>query len=593
MDQATVDYYDRNARSCGARYESADMSHLDHLLLRHLSEKGTRVLELGCGSGREAAFLLQGGHDVHGIDASREMIEEALRRHPELAGRLSVEAVPLPEGSRLLSESFDAVLAIALLMHVPDAELFETVLQLKRMLRPLGVVFLSVSTGRPGVDASGRGQGGRLFRERPAEELQLLFERLGFRLAARYQTPDSLQRDLLWSSLVFQLDEQGALHSIDQVETIIRRDRKDATYKLALLRALCDIAQTSPRGACWYADGWVGVPLGLVAEKWLFYYWPLVEPDVAARGAAGGVRPVVFPQKRGAERNRPIAFRAALRELIRHYARLGGLTSFAQDYRLQRLQGRAASLADAALNRIANTIVVGPVRYAGGALQGEERFFQASGRHQARGRCFTPSGLEQALGEILVPAAVWKEMCLIGYWVSESIVLRWAELTAEISEKRLEAAEVVEKLLARPEQEREIEAARKAYSERKALACVWTGAPLRSFEVDHLSPFSLWHNNDLWNLLPAARSVNLAKRDKLVSRPTLLGSRERIIHCWRLLRSLHEKRFDLELGRSLIGRDPAPRSWELQAFAGLSEAIESVALQRGVQRWSAERLYRS
>jgi SAM-dependent methyltransferase len=582
MDQPTVEYYDRNAGLCGTRYESGDMSHLDHLLLRHLPETGARVLELGCGSGREAAFLLQSGYDVHGVDASEGMIAEALRRHPELAGRLSRDAVPLPESSRLLSETFNAVLAIALLMHVPDSELFETILQWKRMLRPFGVVFVSVSTGRS-VGEDSRGQEGRLFRERPAEQLQLLFERLGFRLAARYQIPDPLRAGLLWSSLVFQLDEPGAVRSIDQVETIIRRDRKDATYKLALLRALCDIAQTSHRQAHWYTDGWVGVPLGLVAEKWLFYYWTLVEPDVAKGASVGSV---VFPQKRGAERNRPIAFRAPLQELIRHYSRLGGLTAFSQDYRQQRLQGEAASLTDVALNKIANTIVVGPVHYAGGALE-EGPFFKSRGPRQARGKCSTPSGLEEFLGEILVPAAVWKEMCLIGYWVSESIVLRWAELTVEISEKRIQASQVVERLLERPKPERDIETAKKTYSGLRDLQCVWTGTPLRTFEVDHLIPFSLWHNNDLWNLLPAARSVNQAKKDKLVSRPTLIGSRDRIIHYWRLLRNQHENRFDLELRRSLLGREVSSTSWELGAFAGLSEAIESVALQHGVQRWSA------
>ena len=184
----------------------------------------------------------------------------------------------------------------------------------------------------------------------------------------------------------------------------------------------------------------MAVPLGLVAEKWLFYYWPLVEPDVGA-GAAG---PVIFPQQRGAERHRSIAFRASLRELIRHYSSLGGLTSFSQDYRNQHLHGPAAALADAALNKIANTIVVGPVRFAGGALEGEESFFSFRGRMQAHGRCFTASGLEASLGEILVPTPVWKEMCLIGYWISESIILRWAELTAEISEKRIQAAGAVE-----------------------------------------------------------------------------------------------------------------------------------------------------
>jgi SAM-dependent methyltransferase len=244
MDEATLEYYDRNAGACSARYESADMSHLDHLLLRHLPQHGARVLELGCGSGREAAFLVQHGHDVRAVDASEGMIAEALRRHPELANRLSREAMPLPEGSPLFAEVFDAVLAIALLMHIPDSELFETILQFKKLLRPLAVVFVSVSAGRPEIGTDGREPGGRLFRERPTEELQLLFERLGFRLAARYQTPDALHRSMMWVSLIFHLDEPGTVHSIDRVETIIRRDRKHATYKLGLLRALCDVAQT-------------------------------------------------------------------------------------------------------------------------------------------------------------------------------------------------------------------------------------------------------------------------------------------------------------------------------------------------------------
>jgi len=178
-------------------------------------------------------------------------------------------------------------------------------------------------------------------------------------------------------------------------------------------------------------------------------------------------------------------------------------------------------------------------------------------------------------------------MCLIGYWVSESIVLRWAELTAEISEQRVQTAEVVERLLVRPKPEREVEAAQRAYAGLPDLRCVWTGRPLRVFDVDHLIPFSLWYNNDLWNLLPAARSVNREKKDKLVSRQTLFASRDPIIHYWRLLRSLHERRFELELSRSLLGRGVSPAPWELEAFAGLSEAIETVALQRGVQRWSA------
>jgi SAM-dependent methyltransferase len=81
VDQATVDYYDNHAQECSRKYEAADMSHLDHLLLRHLPEKGARVLELGCGSGREAAFLR--GHALVGkLPASDRALRRRDRRGP-------------------------------------------------------------------------------------------------------------------------------------------------------------------------------------------------------------------------------------------------------------------------------------------------------------------------------------------------------------------------------------------------------------------------------------------------------------------------------------------------------------------------------
>ena len=68
-----------------------------------------------------------------------------------------------------------------------------------------------------------------------------------------------------WATVVFHAEGRGAARSVDQIETIISRDKKDATYKLALLRALCEIAQTEQPAARWYADGRVGIPLALVA----------------------------------------------------------------------------------------------------------------------------------------------------------------------------------------------------------------------------------------------------------------------------------------------------------------------------------------
>lgn len=203
MDKATVSYYDDNAGDVSRRFETADMSRVHGYLLAHLPPRGSRVLEIGCGSGRDAAFLMASGYDVRAVDASAGLIEEALKLHPELVGRLSVAAVPFPEECPLLRDGFQAIVSMAVLMHIPEADLPDTVSQIRRLLVPGGVAFISVSAGRPGVDGEGRGQGGRLFLERPPEHLQGVFEAQGFRMAARYQTPDGYSRGIAWHSMAF------------------------------------------------------------------------------------------------------------------------------------------------------------------------------------------------------------------------------------------------------------------------------------------------------------------------------------------------------------------------------------------------------
>jgi SAM-dependent methyltransferase len=203
VDDRTILHYDAHAREMSARYETANLSHLHGLLLRHLPGKGASILELGCGSGRDAAFLHANGYEVTAVDASAGMVAEVTRIHPELSGRVSCAAIPFPSDSPLLRRTFDAVVSIGMFMHLPDAGLSDTVLQIRRMLRPGGVLFVDVSVGRTGLRDERDGTG-RLFRQRPPGELQMLFERCGFTLVAHYESPDAFDRPALrWASLVF------------------------------------------------------------------------------------------------------------------------------------------------------------------------------------------------------------------------------------------------------------------------------------------------------------------------------------------------------------------------------------------------------
>jgi SAM-dependent methyltransferase len=208
MDERTVTYYDEHALELSDRYESADMSHVHDLLARHLPRNAS-VFEIGGGTGRDAAYLVSAGYDVTSVDASVALLEAAVALHPELRSRVHNAAFPLPETSHFLALRYDAVISIAVLMHVPDDELPRFASQVRRLLKDGGVFVLSVSTGRV-VGEGDRDAGGRLFRERGPAEIVSLFEEQGLSLQASRETRDTLGRDVVWHFLVFRSGDSPA-----------------------------------------------------------------------------------------------------------------------------------------------------------------------------------------------------------------------------------------------------------------------------------------------------------------------------------------------------------------------------------------------
>lgn len=572
MHEQTIQHYNAHSDTFAAQYRAAKPSALHALLGRWLPASGS-VLEIGCGMGRDAGYMAGLGLDVVATDGSARMLDEArqyaltlpddVRRH--LAFRHV--AFPVLGGDAFLNERFDAVVAVAILMHIPDPELFDTAFQIRSLLKPRGRFICSFCAGR---ECSATDP--RLYVNREPGEVRLIFERLGFRVLSQEDSDDSLSRGIRWTTFVFAFDCSSGNRPVDQIEAIVNHDKKDATYKLALLRALCEIAQTAYRHVKWHPDETVSVPLGLVAEKWLYYYWPLIDT---------GQEPLI-PQKRGLEINKPLAFRKAVLELASHFHGQNGFSRFYGEFQSGKLDAVAQQRVVGALGKIANTIVVGPVQFAS---QGHFRF---TGTRSVPKACISPQQLYASLGQIHFDAAIWRELCLVGHWISEAIILRWAELTVEISRHQVPLTRVLEKLLIRPETERDVDAAKTIYRGQAHLSCAWTQLDLngKRFDVDHAIPFSLWHNNDLWNLLPTDARVNNQKRDRLVSRETLLRSRDTVIACWQMARQAMPERFDSEINRTLFGRNFAETQWEASAYSTFMEAVETLAIQRGVERWT-------
>lgn len=161
--------------------------------------------------------------------------------------------------------------------------------------------------------------------------------------------------------------------------------------------------------------------------------------------------------------------------------------------------------------------------------------------------------------------------------------MRWAELTTKFSDGKIKPSKVIDLLLIN-EKSRQIADAKRIYKENEIIKCVWTSEDLKEFDIDHIIPFSLWKNNDLWNLVPAKPSVNRNKRDKIITNNLLIKVKDNIVDSWKLIYEKEEVRF-LNEAKILVGNSINRKNWENLVFAGLKEAIECTAIQRGIERW--------
>ena len=104
---------------------------------------GSRVLDVGCGSGLIAKPFVDAGMSVVGIDLSEGMIEIARRENP--AGDFRV--LDLRQTDQIKGQ-FDAVLAVAVLLHLPRQELRATMERLVAKVRPGGLLYVVVKERR-------------------------------------------------------------------------------------------------------------------------------------------------------------------------------------------------------------------------------------------------------------------------------------------------------------------------------------------------------------------------------------------------------------------------------------------------------------
>lgn len=118
-------------------------------LLRGRITPSMRVLDAGCGGGRNAKYLMRNGADVFGVDRDPESIRQVRTLAAEVAPDLSGDNFQVADLADLPFEGgqFDAVLCNAVLHFADDEPHFEAMIgEMWRVLAPGGVFFARLAS---------------------------------------------------------------------------------------------------------------------------------------------------------------------------------------------------------------------------------------------------------------------------------------------------------------------------------------------------------------------------------------------------------------------------------------------------------------
>ena len=178
----TIQYYDRHASEYFSSTVAADFDQLRKKFASYLPEHA-RIIDIGCGSGRDVKAFCEMGYQAIGLDASEGLAEQAMKR-------LGIEVQTGDMATWIAREPFDGIWCCAALLHLPEEEAETFLSNLRYNLKPGGILFLSVKEGiKTGPDEKGR-----YMHNYTEQELRTKLETAGFEIMETDTSEDSLGR---------------------------------------------------------------------------------------------------------------------------------------------------------------------------------------------------------------------------------------------------------------------------------------------------------------------------------------------------------------------------------------------------------------
>jgi len=175
----TIEWYDKNAEKYADSAEKAPPTKLIERFLSMLP-KSPKVLDAGCGSGRDSRILNEKGAKVTGLDISKGLLEEAEKRSKNIEYiEGNITAMKFPDAS------FDGLWSHASLVHLESIEDVEKTLgEFNRVLKSGGILYIftkeQLGYDKTAIVSDSLSNHDRFFRYYTKEELRNLVSKAGF-----------------------------------------------------------------------------------------------------------------------------------------------------------------------------------------------------------------------------------------------------------------------------------------------------------------------------------------------------------------------------------------------------------------------------
>lgn len=193
--------YANEAEALVKQYESLAFADIHSKVLHLIPTTAARVLDIGAGTGRDAAGFAAMGHRVMAVEPTDALRSRAAELHPSPSIEWLDDSLPDLAQINSLGVAFDVVMLTAVWMHLDLAQRQRVMPRVAALLQPGGVMIMSL---RYGPIPPGR----RMFTVSAEETIQLAGTE-GLQPILKFDSADGVLRrpGVSWARLAFRKDQ--------------------------------------------------------------------------------------------------------------------------------------------------------------------------------------------------------------------------------------------------------------------------------------------------------------------------------------------------------------------------------------------------